>query len=193
LERAVEQVVSGAEILKALPASKLATYQQNDYSGIRARLRRALEELRKSAVKLDVLIDEKSRRRNLSTLEAARSRGQLLQEGLIDKGLVVTASVLAEALGVTPQAVNKGVQDGRYFALSGFKRGLFYPAFLADPELRDRGLLKLVRALGDEDPWSKWHFLTSLSGFLGGVTPLDAVRAGLLAEALTAAGGYLER
>ena len=68
-----------------------------------------------------------------------------------------------------------------------------YPEFFADPRYNSRQLEAVTKRLGDLPSGSKWQFFTTGKGFLSGVTPLEALRAGKFALVLRCAEGFLER
>jgi len=112
---------------------------------------------------------------------------------LVTRGELVPSEVLAKALGISRQAIHKGLKGKRFFALETGGRELYYPTFFADKDLREAGLDEALAILASENAWSKWLFFTTPSGFLGGLKPIEALRRNKREQVLTAARAYLER
>ena len=81
---------------------------------------------------------------------------------------------------------------GKLTALVGPSGESYYPAFYADASLDRRSVEKVAKALGPLPAASKYFFFTSTSVFLGGITPLDALKNGRLADVSAAAAGFAE-
>lgn len=114
------------------------------------------------------------------------------RESLVASGDLVTSQRLAEALGISRQAVQQGREARRLFSLEA--RGEdYFPSFYADPGLDRRVLEDISRALGDLPGAEKWVFFTTRRGSLGDVTPLDALREGKRAQVERAAAAFAER
>lgn len=96
---------------------------------------------------------------------------------------------IAGRLGVTRQAVQKALDDGRMFAfdLKGCWR---VPTFFGDPRYERRWLKQVTGALGELPAASKYQFFTQPRGSLDGLTPLEALGRGRLSEVLAAARAF---
>lgn len=125
-------------------------------------------------------------------LEQAKEQSRQFRDELIAKGLVAASGEICEALNFKRQSLNKAVKDNRIFFL---KHGntQYYPVFYADGELDRAQLERVSQVLGDLDGASKWQFFTRPKGSLGGITPLEALKAKMLDKVLQAAQGFVER
>lgn len=114
-----------------------------------------------------------------------------LQRRIADKALL-TAEEFQTALKVRRRFIIDAMKVGRLFALVGPSGENYYPAFYSDAGLDRRSVEKVAKALGQLPSASKYFFFTSKSIFLGGVTPLDALKNGRLADVSAAAAGFAE-
>lgn len=153
----------------------------------------AAEDVRRLGLILDEIQRAQSRLSNDNAIKAAKARSDKIKQELVASGEVLVSKDFAELAGISRQAVHKGLQAGTYFALQPGGRELYYPAFLADKELRALGLTDALNILADETPWNKWLFFTTQLGSLAGRTPLQALRDRAKEPVLTAARAYRER
>lgn len=115
------------------------------------------------------------------------SKGELLS-----RGEFVRAAELADALGVTKQAISKALRDKRVFTLEidGVR---YYPSFYLDGELERRQLESVTKALGDLPGASKLQFFSTPKHSLDGATPLEALAKGKFEQVMKSARGFAER
>ncbi|GLQ87259.1 hypothetical protein [Dyella flagellata] len=130
---------------------------------------------------------------NMHAVAKAQARSEADKQELVASGQVLPANAFAKKAGISRQAVNKGKQNGSYFALKPKGRELYYPIFLADSELRELGLDEALKILKDETSWSKWLFFTNRRGSLGNKTPLEALHDRAKEQVLNAARAYRDR
>ncbi len=97
-----------------------------------------------------------------------------------------------DAVKMRRQSISDAVKAGRMFALVGPSGENYYPAFYGDGEQDRRRLEKVSKALGQIPAASKYFFFTTPSTFLGGMTPLDALKKGRVSDVLAAATGFAE-
>jgi hypothetical protein len=151
------------------------------------------EDVRRLRLILDELQRAQAKTASERAINSAKARSEKIKQELVASGEVLLAKDFADLAGISRQAVHKGMRSGTYFALQPGGRELYYPAFLADKELRALGLNDALMILADETPWNKWLFFTTPLGSLGGKTPLQALRNRSKEQVLTAARAYCER
>jgi hypothetical protein len=123
-------------------------------------------------------------------LAAARLRGLRLQRDILAaEGGSVAAQALADALGITRQAIDKRRKRGALIGLSLGRRGYAYPVW----QIGLAGLEDVLAALKDFDPWTQAAYFLAPNRWLEGETPLNALRAGRLDAVLAAARLYGEQ
>ncbi|HMM41273.1 MAG TPA: hypothetical protein PKA95_05180 [Thermomicrobiales bacterium] len=122
-------------------------------------------------------------------LALAKLRGLARREHLLAaEGGVLTVEDVAGLLRITRQAVEKRRRAGTLIGLATGRRGYAYPAWQFDARTGVlAGLVDVLKALGDHDPWMQAIFMLDSNDRLGGDRPLDAVRAGRIAEVVDAA------
>lgn len=108
----------------------------------------------------------------------------------------ITTTQVAQLLGVSRQAVGERERKGQLLgAMEGGQ--LRFPLWQFDPSGSGgvvEGLLLVLRALdegGALPPLAKMSWLRKANASLGGLTPLEALRGGRLAETLSAARGAM--
>lgn len=116
--------------------------------------------------------------------EALPYRRQLVSDGklLLLEDMSEQWAARSEASGAATDFFTVEV-DGRTYG----------PAFFLDPTLSPKGLGEVTGVLGDLPGWSKWQFFTSKNGSLGGITPLEALKAGKRDVVERAACAFAER
>ena len=130
---------------------------------------------------------------DVDPLAPARARGVQAERRLLEaEGGLLGVEEVAKALGITRQAVDKRRRAGRLIAVSRGESRYGYPAWQLAGAGTLRGLERVLLALRDVSPLSQIAFLLAPSGFLGGRTPLAALRKGDAAKVLEAAEGFLE-
>lgn len=119
------------------------------------------------------------------------TRNQTVRTRIQNKELL-TSGELQLARDVNRQSISGAVKSNRLFAFVGPSGKNFYPAYFADKTLDLRKLEAVSKALGTLPAPSKHHFFTSTWSTLG-TTPLEALRAGRLADVLETAAGFVEQ
>jgi len=127
-------------------------------------------------------------------LAIARLRGRVAMRDVLSReGGALTATQVAEVLGISRQAVDKRRKGGQLLALTLPKRGLLYPAWqFSESGATLPGFVEVLGALGDHDEWAEARFFLNGNDRLGGRPPLDALREGDLDAVLEAARGFGE-
>ena len=105
---------------------------------------------------------------------------------------LVGADEFARSMGWSAGSVAKAVSDGTLFMVNEDRQQL-YPSFFADATLKRRQLIAVTKMLKDLDGFTKWQIFVGGKGFLGGATPLEALRDGKLRQVKVAAEGFAER
>ncbi len=117
-------------------------------------------------------------------LAPARLRGLCLQQEIFGaEGGSCSAQALADALGMTRQAVDKRRKRGTLIGLNLGRRGYAYPVW----QIGLAGLEDVLAELKGLDPWTQAAYLLAPNRWLDGESPLNALRAGRLAAVLAAA------
>ena len=137
------------------------------------------------AVEADLLSDALD-----NPLARAQLRGAKMQKDMLKAAQSVSSRDFAGALGVTPQAVNKGRRAGAYLGLPVGEQYL-YPLVQLKGSRIVRGLKEVLAALPVESPWTKLSFLMGEDANLGG-RPIDRLKAGDVDGVVKAAGRYAE-
>jgi len=126
---------------------------------------------------------EKKAEETLALLRGVKSARKMLNE----KGKALATSEAAELLQVSRQAVNKARNKGHLLGVRIGNRFLF-PAwqFTGTGNVLP-GLVEVLQALGDIDPWMKLRFFLRGNKRLKGATALDYLLKGRKQEVLDAA------
>lgn len=120
-----------------------------------------------------------------SRLRGLRAKRQLLEA----EGGVVSGRELAQALGITRQAVDKRRLNNKLIGIDLGKRGYAYPVW----QLGLDGIDAVLAELEEYDPWTQALFLLSANNWLNGETPLAKLRRGEREDVLAAARLYGEQ
>jgi biotin operon repressor len=145
-----------------------------------------LEELVEVLGRPEVLADLRQR----DPLAAARLRGLRAKKHLLEAdGGVVSGRELAQAIGITRQAVDKRRLNGKLIGIDLGKRGYAYPVWQIDLN----GMDTVLAELAEYDPWTQALFMLSANPWLNDETPLTRLRRGELDEVLHAARQYGEQ
>jgi hypothetical protein len=121
-------------------------------------------------------------------LGPARVRGVRAQEWLLRQhGGTLTAGQMAEALGITRQAVDKRRKQGTLIGLDLGRRGYAYPAWQVGSMGTLPGLPAVLAELSDESDWGKAAFFLTSNVWLDGETPLALLQRGETALVVNAA------
>lgn len=125
---------------------------------------------------------------------AAKFRGLRRKQQMLEAaGGTLTSEQVAEILGISRQAVDKRRASNQLLALTQGRRGYSYPSFQFEDGKTIPGLEEVLRELKDLDPWMQMVFFTSCNERLGGSTPLEKLRKGLVKEVEAVARGYGEQ
>jgi len=123
-------------------------------------------------------------------LAGARLRGlQLQREILAAEGGTAPARELADALGVTRQAIDKRRKRGALIGLNLGRRGFAYPVW----QIGLTGLEETLGELRHLDPWTQTAWMLAPNRWLDDERPLDALRRGDRDAVLQAARLYGEQ
>lgn len=128
--------------------------------------------------------------RQQDPLAAARLRGLRAKQRLLEsEGGTVSGQEFANLINISRQAVDKRRKNGQLIGLQLGKKGYAYPVWQADLP----GLPKVLEALSDYEPLTQFVFMLNRNSWLGGDTPLEALRRGFVVEVVTAASMYGEQ
>jgi len=126
-------------------------------------------------------------------LGPARLRGVAARHELIEgAGGALSSQELAEALGLTRQAVDKRRRAGRLLALSFGRRGYRYPAFQVAKDGLLPGLESVLGALSGHDGWTQLAFFVAERSDLDGRTAVDLLKKGHQERVVRAAASLAE-
>jgi hypothetical protein len=116
---------------------------------------------------------------------------EMKREMLKAEGGALSAQLLADHLGITPQGLGRKRQRNQVFWLE-VGDGYVYPVF----QIGRNGLLPGVREVLDaftvSDPWMRVSFMLTGDARLGSKRPIDLLRKGKIDEVVTAAAAYGE-
>lgn len=131
--------------------------------------------------------------RERDPLALARIRGQQARAALLsEEGGTLSASNVAELLGISRQAVNKRRQGGRLLALPLGRHGFAYPAWQFSGGDLIPGLVDVLGELAGHDPWMQARFFLNPNERLGGSPPLAELRRGRVEPVREAARAHGE-
>lgn len=126
-------------------------------------------------------------------LAPARARGAQAKVKLLEEaGGGLSASTVAELLGIKPAAVHARRQRGTLLAVPQANGEFVYPAAQFGSDGALPGLGRVLQAFGVEGPWTRLSVLLSHADALDGRTPLDALQAGDVDGAVAAVSSYGE-
>jgi hypothetical protein len=145
-----------------------------------------IEELIEVLQRPEVLADLRRR----DPLAPARLRGLRAKKQLLEaEGGVASGRELAQALGITRQAVDKRRLNNKLIGIDLGRRGYAYPVWQIDLE----GFDAVLSELAEYDPWTQALFMLSANPWLEGETPLAVLRRGEFDAVLAAARLYGEQ
>jgi hypothetical protein len=125
---------------------------------------------------------------------AAKLRGLKRKQQILEHaGGTFTSGEVAEAIGISRQAVDKRRLSNQLLAITQGKRGYGYPRFQFDDGKTLCGLEQVLNALKALDPWMQLIFFASPNERLGGITPIESLRSGRVEAVAEAAQGYGEQ
>ncbi len=122
-------------------------------------------------------------------LRGVRARDRLLAA----EGGAISAMEVARRLHMTRQAVDERRKKGRLIGLNTGKRGYAYPVWQFDDAGILPGLVSVLRALADLEPWSQVAFMLNPNSRLQGESPLTLLRRGNIDAVRAAAQAYGEQ
>jgi hypothetical protein len=129
-------------------------------------------------------------------LAKARFRGVIAMRQVVGAdGGTLSSQQVADLLHITRQGVDKRRRAGRLLAVEAPKRGHLYFAWqFTDAGQELPGLVEVLKALEEHDPWAQARFFLSGNARLRGKRPLDLLRggAGNLDRVLLAAGAFAQ-
>jgi hypothetical protein len=127
-------------------------------------------------------------------LRMAKLRGLVARRELLSAdGGALTASDVTKLLDISRQAVDKRRKAGQLLAVELPKRGLLYPAWqFSETGALLPGLVVVLAALREHDPWAQARFFVTSSDRLNDKRPLDLLRDGDVAPVLAAARSFGE-
>jgi len=132
--------------------------------------------------KIEVVREAPAEKPAAASLDAAiaraRERGATKIADILKGADMMTARDFGQLIGVSHETVNKKRKTHEVLGLEGTTRGVKYPRWQATDDGRPLpGLADLFKALGDQ-PWTVYRFLRAPHAELGGLTALDALKAG---------------
>jgi hypothetical protein len=117
-------------------------------------------------------------------LAKARDRGAARIADILKGEDMLPAADFGQLVDLSHQTVNEKRKLGEILGLEGVKRGVRYPRWqIAEGGKLLPGLAEVHKALGG-DPWRVYRFLRASQSEFGGVTALQALKAGRLQEVL---------
>jgi hypothetical protein len=114
----------------------------------------------------------------IDPLAKARARGVSLRQRILARDDMLTLAEAAQALGLTPPAVNDRFRAGRLIALEAGARGRRYPAWQFEDEVAGKPLEAVLEVLKGLNAWTSYRFFTTPDSALEDETPLDMLRRG---------------
>lgn len=125
---------------------------------------------------------------NLATAEplaAAYARGAERRRAVLQAaGGALTPNGVAERLRCSRETVSRWRRDGQLLALPRGRRAFVFPACQFGERGPLEGLGQLLAAAYVRDPWGQLEVLLTPADSLEGQSPLEALRAGRLEEAI---------
>jgi hypothetical protein len=123
----------------------------------------------------------------IDPLSRARARGVGLRQQILMRDDMLTLAEAAQALGLTPPAVNDRFRAGKLLALEAGARGRRYPAWQFEDEIAGGPLEAVLDVLKGLNCWTIYRFFTTPDGALEDETPLEVLRRGDIEAAVAAA------
>ena len=99
----------------------------------------------------------------------------------------------ARQRGWSEGELSEAVATRRVFNVELNNGTMMIPAFFVDARFNQRQVQSVCKVLEPLPGGSKWQFFSTGKGFLGGQTPLQALKAGRLRAVKTCAKGFRER
>lgn len=123
----------------------------------------------------------------IDPLANARARGIGLRQQILARDDMLTVAEAAQALGLTPPAVNDRFRAGKLIALEAGARGRRYPAWQFEDEIVGGPLEAVLGALEGLSSWTIYRFFTTPDRVLEDETPMEVLRRGDIEAAVEAA------
>lgn len=123
----------------------------------------------------------------IDPLAKARARGIGLRQQMLARDDMLTLAEAAQALGLTPPAVNDRFRAGKLIALEAGARGRRYPAWQFEDEIAGGPLEAVLCALKGLSGWTIYRFFTTPDSALEDETPVEVLRRGDIEAAAAAA------
>ena len=123
----------------------------------------------------------------IDPLAKARARGMGVRQRILAQEDMLTLAEAAQALGLTPPAVNDRFRAGKLLALEAGARGRRYPAWQFEDEIAGAPLEAVLRVLKGLNCWTIYRFFTTPDSALEDATPLEVLRRGDVEAAVEAA------
>lgn len=126
-------------------------------------------------------------------LALARLRGQQARSAFLsEEGGTLSATEVAELVGISRQAINKRRQAGQLLALPIGRHGFAYPVWQFAGSDVLPGFVTVLGHLAGHDPWMQARFFLSPDPRLDDSRPLDGLRQGRVEAVSEAARAYGE-
>lgn len=181
-----------SELDRLLDSAEFSVEERKDAEKEDASVQRILAETRARQGVLAPAVSPKDVAESAAFMAKMRQgSAEALQRRISNKELLPSTEFLA-ALNMRRQSLSEAVKANRMFAMVGPSGENYYPAFYADAELDRRPLERVSKVLGQLPAASKYFFFTSKSVVLGGITPLEALKKGRVADVLAAAVGFVD-
>ena len=123
----------------------------------------------------------------IDPLAKARARGMGLRREILARDDMLTLAEAAQALGLTPPAVNDRFRAERLIALEAGARGRRYPAWQFEDDIAGRPLEAVLDVLKGLNRWAIYRFFTTPDSALEDETPLEVLRRGDIEAAVEVA------
>lgn len=112
-------------------------------------------------------------------------------QNLVLSGELVKKDVFAHAAELSTQELECAFKEDRIFSVR-HRIDYYVPAFFNDPMLRAKGIELVSQRLAPLRGESRLEFFCNPKQSLGGLTPIEAMLAGRVAEVLQAADGFTD-
>ncbi len=131
--------------------------------------------------------------RSVEPLAPAFIRGIQAQRNLLeDHGGTLSATQVAQMLGLSREAIDKRRQAHSLIGLNMGRHGYRYPVWQFTKSGALPGLKDVLQALAPHDEWMQIAFFVSENPRLSDATPIDVLRTGDLKRVIDAAQAYGE-
>ncbi len=131
---------------------------------------------------------------SVDPLAESLARGAIAKQDLLQEaGGGLSAAQVAEALGISRQAVDKRRSRGTLLAVPTGSGDYLYPACQLTPDGVIPGFENLLAAFKVEGPWTRLSLLLASSPALGGKSVLEALRAGEAEKAAAVVAAFGEQ